>query len=90
MLVTKESKDLEKIKLTAGSMMISNSDSRIYGVLLYRKGPLWYYSLTSPSISDGNVMVTSVQSIKRYSIISGIKHGYVDFYLAKKKGRSKC
>lgn len=88
MLITKETKNLEKIKLTAGSMMISNTNSKIYGVLLYRKGPYWFYSLTSPSTSDENIMLTNIEKVKRYSIISGIKHGYVDFYLAKKKGRS--
>ena len=57
------------MRLTKGSIMMTPEPSGPHkgyatGVLLYRKGNKWYYSLTSPHDETGEI-VTSIQSAAR-------------------------
>lgn len=76
------------MRLTKGSMMRTPKPSGPHngyatGVLLYRKGNKWYYSLTSPHDVTGEI-VTSIQSESRRSIVNGIERGLVNYYPARK------
>ena len=71
------------MRLTKGSMLI-NKDSRrdeganVVGILLYRKGYRWYFSLTSPHNETGEI-VTTVQWATREAILRGINSGAVEY-----------
>ena len=75
------------MRLTKGSMLI-NKDSRrdkganVVGILLYRKGCRWYFSLTSPHNETGEI-VTTVQWATREAILRGINSGAVEYLPAK-------
>ena len=76
------------MRLTKGSIMRTPEPSGpwmgyAYGVLLYRKGSKWYYSLTSPHDETGEI-VTSIQSATRQQIVGGIEKGLVNYYPAGK------
>ena len=71
------------MRLTKGSMLINNDFRRergdnIVGILLYRKGPRWYFSLTSPHNETGEI-VTTIQWATRESIVRGIASGNVQY-----------
>lgn len=71
------------MRLTKGSMMINNDFRRergdnIVGILLYRKGPRWYFSLTSPHNETGEI-VTTIQWATREAILKGINAGTVEY-----------
>ena len=76
------------MRLTKGSIMRTPEPSGphngyAYGVLLYRKGSKWYYSLTSPHDETGEI-VTSIQCEVRHKIVSAIEKGLVNYYPAGK------
>ena len=79
------------MRLTKGSLMKSTIPGKYglsaIGVLLYSKGPYWYYALTSPRNADG-VVQTVVMKDKRKSIVRGINKGTVSYHPAKKRGKS--
>lgn len=75
-----------RMRLTKGSILCSPKPSGPWngvavGVLLYRKGAKWYYSLTSPHDETGEI-VTSIQSATRKQIVGGIEKGLVDYFPA--------
>lgn len=77
------------MRLTKGSMLIHVSPitgNRACGVLLYRKGCKWYYSLTSPHNETGNI-ITTIQWATRQSIVRGIESKSVKYYPAKKRSK---
>ena len=81
----------DRMRLTKGSIMRTPKPRGPHkgyatGVLLYRKGNKWYYSLTSPHDETGEI-ITSIQWATRQSIVSGIKQGLVNYYPAKKGKR---
>lgn len=74
------------MRLTKGSIMCSPKPSGPWngvavGVLLYRKGAKWYYSLTSPHDETGEI-ITSIQSAARHKIVNAIDNGWVDYFPA--------
>jgi len=76
------------MRLTKGSIMMTPEPSGphngyAYGVLLYRKGNKWYYSLTSPHDVTGEI-VTSIQSATRKQIVRAIENRIVNYYPAGK------
>ena len=79
------------MRLTKGSIMQTPEPSGPHngyatGVLLYRKGNKWYYSLTSPHDETGEI-ITSIQWATRQSIVNGIQKGLVNYYPAGKGKR---
>ena len=81
----------DKMRLTKGSMIRTPEPSGPWnahatGILLYRKGSKWYYSLTSPHDETGEI-VTSIQWATRQSIVGGIEKGIVNYFPAKKGKR---
>jgi len=76
------------MRLTKGSIMRTPKPAGPWngyatGVLLYRKGNRWYYSLTSPHDETGEI-ITSIQSATRKQIVHGIEKGFVNYYPAGK------
>ena len=76
------------MRLTKGSIMRTPEpagphNGYAYGVLLYRKGSKWYYSLTSPHDETGEI-VTSIQSAARHKIVNAIENGWVNYFPAGK------
>ncbi len=81
----------DKMRLTKGSMIRTPEPSGPWnahatGILLYRKGSKWYYSLTSPHDETGEI-ITSIQWATRQSIVGGIEKGIVNYFPAKKGRR---
>ena len=79
------------MRLTKGSIMQTPEPSGPHngyatGVLLYRKGSKWYYSLTSPHDETGEI-ITSIQWATRHAIVNGIEKGTVNYYPAGKGKR---
>ena len=77
-----------RMRLTKGSIMRTPEpagphNGYAYGVLLYRKGNKWYYSLTSPHDETGEI-VTSIQSATRKQIVGAIENRIVNYYPAGK------
>jgi len=76
------------MRLTKGSIMRTPEpagkwNAHAYGVLLYRKGNKWYYSLTSPHDETGQI-VTSIQSATRQQIVGSVEKGIINYYPAGK------
>ena len=71
------------MRLTKGSMLINKDFRRdkgenVVGILLYRKGYKWYFSLTSAHKETGEI-ITSVQWATREAILRGINSGAVEY-----------
>lgn len=79
------------MRLTKGSIMRTPEpagkwNAHAYGVLLYRKGNKWYYSLTSPHDETGKI-VTSIQSATRQQIVGSVEKGLINYYPASRGKR---